>query len=70
MVGLKISLGLSIIPLMFVAGFYAYKFINNKITSAQTFLSIVFYTLLLLATLGFLFYGGLTAIAMLYSYMT
>ena len=70
MLSLKIVLAIGIIPLMLLAGFYTYRFLNRKLRSAKGLLNVSLYAIVLLVAIAAIFYGGLVLIAWLYGYIS
>lgn len=70
MAGLKLTLILCIIPIMFLAGIYTYRFLNNRLVSASSTVGLILYALALFFAMAAIYGGGLTAIALLYDYLS
>lgn len=48
---------------MFIAGYYAYNFLNRKIKDSKGVISLLLYAVALFASLGVWYFGGLFVIA-------
>ncbi|MGE9312810.1 hypothetical protein ACLOAU_14265 [Niabella sp. CJ426] len=70
MAGLKLTLILCVIPIMLIGGIYTYRFLNNKLTSSSSTFGLIFYALALFCAMAAIYGGGLTAIALLYDYLS
>lgn len=53
--------------LMFLTGYYAYTFLNRKITENEGIVAILLYAIALFAALGAVYFGGLYAMAKVYT---
>ena len=55
---------------MLIGGYYSYIFLNRKIRNSIGLLHLLAYSVLLIAALGILYFGGLYAMAKVYSFLS
>ncbi|MES1214817.1 MAG: hypothetical protein ABUT20_04800 [Bacteroidota bacterium] len=65
----KLLISLTFIIVMFIAGIYAYRFLNERLKGADSWLGILMYSVLLFASLGILLAGGLYLLIKVYSFL-
>jgi len=67
---IKILITIAVVPLMLLAGYFTFRYLNNRLRSSRNVFSMVLYALLLFLSMAAIFSGGLTGMAMMYSYLT
>jgi len=66
---LQFIITIGIFALMLIGGLYTYKYLNNKLTSSNTWAGIIFYSLALFATLAAIYGGGFLLMGVIYEYL-
>ncbi len=67
---LQFIITIGIFALMLIGGFYTYKYLNNKLTSSNTWGGIIGYSIALLAALATIYGGGFLLMGLIYKYLT
>ncbi|MGC4235542.1 MAG: hypothetical protein QM594_21395 [Niabella sp.] len=67
---IKIIITIAVVPLMLLAGYFTFRYLNNRLRSSRSTFSMVVYALLLFLSMAAIFSGGLTGMAMMYNYLT
>lgn len=70
MSGVQLLITLSVVPVTAVTGIYVYRYLNNKLLNAHTWLRILSMGMLLFISIAALFSGGLLLMAWLYDYFS
>ena len=65
---LKVLITIAIGVFMLIGGYYAYVFLNRKIRESVGMLDLLAYSVLLLAALGILYFGGLYVMIKVYNF--
>jgi hypothetical protein len=65
----KLVISLAFIVVLFIAGYYVYRFLNEKLKGADSWLGILIYSMLLFAGLGILLAGGLYVLVKVYTFL-
>lgn len=67
---LKILISIGVIPLMLLTGFFVFRFLNNKLRSAGSAITLILYAIMLFVAMAAIFVGGLMAMGMMYDYLS
>lgn len=66
---LPIIITICVFTLMLISGLYTYRFLNNKLTSSNSWAAIIFYAIALAASLAAIFYLGFLLMGLIYNYL-
>jgi hypothetical protein len=66
----KVLITIAVVPLMLLAGYFTFRYLNNRLMSSRSTFSMIVYALLLFLAMAAIFSGGLTGMAMMYHYLT
>ena len=66
---LQFLITICIFSLMLIGGLYTYKYLNNKITSCNTWGGIILYAIFLFAALAGIYCGGFVIMGLIYQYL-
>lgn len=66
---LQFIITICIFLLMLIGGIYTYKFLNNKLTSSNSWAGIILYSIALLAALALIYAGGFLLMGLIYEYL-
>ena len=66
---LQFIITICIFSLMMIGGIYTYKYLNNKLTSSNSWFGIIFYSIALFAALAVIYSGGFILMGLLYDYI-
>ena len=70
MSAVQLLITLSVVPVTAVTGIYVYRYLNNKLLNAHTWMRILSMGMLLFISIAALFSGGLLLMAWLYDYFS
>ena len=70
MSAVQLLITLSVVPVTAVTGIYVYRYLNNKLLNAHTWMRILSMGMLLFISIATLFSGGLLLMAWLYDYFS
>ncbi|HEX7754128.1 MAG TPA: hypothetical protein VF421_02190 [Niabella sp.] len=70
MSAVQLLITLSVVPVTAVTGIYIYRYLNNKLLNAHTWMRILSMGMLLFISIAALFSGGLLLMAWLYDYFS
>ena len=67
---IKFLITIAIGAFMLIGGYYTYIFLNRKIRDSDGWLELLGYSVLLFAAIGIIYFGGLFAMAKVYSFLS
>lgn len=66
---LQFIITICIFALMVVSGLYTYRYLNNKLTSSNSWAGIIFYAIALFAALAAISSGGFLLMGLIFEYL-